>query len=109
MSVSKRDTERAWADPEDAPELTGGEIERGVWRVGGKRVSLSKGKAAFRTQLGKQKVNMLLDNVVVSHFRRRAAGRGYQTLINQALRDTIEREKLETVLRRIVREELHRR
>ena len=42
---------------------------------------------------------------VVEYFRSRAGGRGYQTLINEALRQTIAQESLEDVLRRVLREE----
>ena len=42
---------------------------------------------------------------VVEYFRSRAGGRGYQTLINEALKQAIEQENLEDVLRRVIREE----
>jgi len=111
MTASKKYTKRRWADPDDAPALTGRETSRrgAVWKIGGKKVSAAKGADAFRMILGKRQVNMMLDNVVVTHFKRRAGGRGYQTLINEALRKAIDRESLETVLRRIVREELRKR
>ena len=48
---------------------------------------------------------MYLDMTVVEHFRSRAGGRGYQTLINEALKQAIDQEKLEDVLRRVIREE----
>lgn len=102
---------RGSADPEDAPELTGEELLRpdGRWKIAGKRVTAAQGKAAFRAQLGKRQVNMMLDNAVVSHFKARAGARGYQTLINEALREAIGRETLESLLRRLLREELQRR
>jgi uncharacterized protein (DUF4415 family) len=111
MSANRKSTKRSSADPDDAPELTGAELSRhgANWKIGGKRVTAAKGKAAFGAALGKRQVNMMLDNAVVSHFKRRAAGRGYQTLINEALRESIEREALEKTLRRIVREELRKR
>ena len=37
-----------------------------------------------------------------------AGERGYQTLINDALRQFMERNNLEDALRRVIREELHR-
>jgi uncharacterized protein (DUF4415 family) len=108
MSANGKSTRRKSAD--DAPDLTGAELsQRGaMWKMGGKRVSPAKGKAAFRAILGKRQVNMMLDNVVIDHFKRRAGGRGYQTLINEALRESIARENLEAALRRIVREELQK-
>lgn len=48
---------------------------------------------------------MYLDTAVVEHFRLRAGGRGYQTLINETLKQAIERESLEDTLRRVIREE----
>ena len=59
-------------------------------------------KAAPR---GKIRLTMYLDMAVVEHFRSRAGGRGYQTLINEALKRAIEQENLENVLRRVIREE----
>jgi uncharacterized protein (DUF4415 family) len=54
---------------------------------------------------GKIRLTMYLDMAVVEYFRSRAGGRGYQTLINEALKQAIEQEKLEDVLRRVIREE----
>ena len=109
MTVNRKSIGRVWRDPDDAPELTGAEFTSATWKVAGKRVTAAKGKAAFRAELGKRQVNMLLDNAVVAHFKARAGGRGYQTLINEALREAMRRESLERSLRRIVREELGRK
>ena len=38
-------------------------------------------------------------------FKARAGARGYQTLINEALKQAIEHESLEDMLRRVIREE----
>ena len=54
---------------------------------------------------GKIRLTMYLDMAVVEYFRSRAGGRGYQTLINEALKQAIEQESLEDVLRRVIREE----
>jgi uncharacterized protein (DUF4415 family) len=54
---------------------------------------------------GKVRLTMYLDMAVVDYFRSRAGGRGYQTLINEALKRAIEQENLENVLRRVIREE----
>jgi uncharacterized protein (DUF4415 family) len=60
---------------------------------------------------GKTRVTMYLDNAVLEHFRVQAAaqGKGYQTLINDALRETVgtSAEPLTVeVLRKVLREEL---
>jgi uncharacterized protein (DUF4415 family) len=64
---------------------------------------------------GKKAITIRLDNDIIDHFFAEADASGgavgYQTLINQALREYIEGKapKLETMLRRVVREELRAR
>ena len=57
---------------------------------------------------GKTRITILLDQDVVDSFRKRAkdTGRGYQTVINQALREYLASDDLEATLRRVVREEI---
>jgi uncharacterized protein (DUF4415 family) len=61
---------------------------------------------------GKTRITIRLDEDLVDHFLRQAdesgGATGYQTLINQALRQHVEGKapKLEETLRRIVREEV---
>jgi uncharacterized protein (DUF4415 family) len=62
---------------------------------------------------GKTRITIRLDKDILDWFRNQvnmAGGGNYQTLINQVLRQHIERqeEPLEEVLRRVVREELDR-
>ena len=78
-----------------------------------KEYDFGKGKrgAVVSVPSGKSRITIRLDNDVIEWFKRQvneAGGGNYQTLINQALRDTIsrEREPLEAILRRVVREEL---
>jgi len=62
---------------------------------------------------GKTRITIRLDEDLVDHFLREAertgGATGYQTLINQALRQHVEGKapKLEETLRRILREEIH--
>ncbi len=56
----------------------------------------------------KQRVNIFLDGAVIEHFKAKAGQRGYQTLINEALRQSIQAEALESVVRKTIREELRR-
>ena len=56
----------------------------------------------------KQRVNLFLDGAVVEHFRALAGGRGYQTLINEALKQAMRAESIETVVRQTIQEELRR-
>ena len=62
---------------------------------------------------GKTRITIRLDDEVLDWLRTRveaAGGGNYQTLINDTLRQIIgsEREPLETVVRRVVRDELRR-
>ena len=59
-------------------------------------------------QSGKTRITILLDGDIVDAFRARAkdTGRGYQTGINQALREYLANDGLEATVRRVVREEL---
>jgi len=60
---------------------------------------------------GKTRVTMFLDDSILETFRFRAEaeGRGYQTLINEALKQVATNSTpiTEDVVRRIIREELH--
>lgn len=73
----------------------------------------SKGRrgAIVPTPPGKTRITIRLDNDVLEWFRSQVeavGGGNYQTLINQALREHIERreEPLEETLRRVLREEV---
>ncbi len=79
----------------DIPEVTKDQIARAKLRLGGRSIPKEK-----------IRVNILLDANVVAYFKTLAAGRGYQTLINEALKNNILHHDIETSLRRIIREEL---
>lgn len=81
---------------DELPELTGAELKRGVFRIGGKIVSRKKGKQAFRAALRrgrprlespKQSVTLRVDADVLAHLR--ASGRGWQTRLNKLLADAV--------------------
>jgi len=62
---------------------------------------------------GKTRITMYLDTDLLEDFRERAdkAGYGYQTMINEALREYLgkcEKPLDETVIRQVIREELER-
>jgi uncharacterized protein (DUF4415 family) len=64
-------------------------------------------------QPGKTRITIYLDNPVLKAFRERAdaAGRGYQTMINEALREYLGRSEAPVdaeTIRQIVREELRK-
>ncbi|HEY0605305.1 MAG TPA: BrnA antitoxin family protein [Herpetosiphonaceae bacterium] len=71
----------------------------------------AKRSAVVAVQPGKTRITIRLDDDILDWFRQEvhaAGGGNYQTLINRALREYIDhqREPLEALLRRIVREEL---
>jgi uncharacterized protein (DUF4415 family) len=81
-------------DPDDYPLVTQADLNRATFRVG------------RRPAPRKQRVTIMLDTGLIEYFKARAGERGYQTMINEALRQAVERETLEATLRRVVREEL---
>lgn len=82
-------------DLSDIPEITEKQLGQAVLRMGGEPVLKEK-----------VRVNMYLDADLVAFFKTKAGGRGYQTLINETLRNSIGGEEIESLLRRIIREEL---
>jgi uncharacterized protein (DUF4415 family) len=82
-------------DLSDIPEVTAEQMARAQLRVGGKAISKSK-----------VRVNIYLDAEVIEYFKARAGGRGYQTLINETLKKSMQYDRIEEVLRRVIREEL---
>lgn len=81
-------------DEDDYPEITQTNMERAEFRVG------------LKLAPRKRRVTILLDTVLIEYFQAKAGDRGYQTLINEALRQAMERDSLEETLRRVIREEL---
>jgi len=82
-------------DTSEVPEITEQQMQKAALRFGGKPVAK-----------GKVRINILLDAGVVAYFKSQAGGRGYQTLINEALKASIRERELESTIRRIIREEL---
>jgi uncharacterized protein (DUF4415 family) len=79
MSESKKDTESTWVDPDDAPELDDEWFEKADFKIGDKVIR--RGRPAGSS---KNLVSLRLDKDVIDHFR--AAGPGWQTRMNDALR-----------------------
>jgi uncharacterized protein (DUF4415 family) len=99
MNAKLPNTKSAWVDPDDAPELTGEEMDRpdAVWKIGEKVVSTEEGKAAFRAALRrgrpkaeavKESLTVRYDADIVAAFR--ASGPGWQSRMNAALREWLE-------------------
>lgn len=56
---------------------------------------------------GKTRITINLDDAVLQAYKARAGGRGYQTLINETLRKSLQADALKEALREVIREELH--
>lgn len=99
--MSKASTAKTLPEvPDDAP-LRQADIAAG-------KLVLRKRGPTGAVPPNKQRVNIFLDGVVIEHFKAKAGDRGYQTLINEALKQAIQTENLEGVIRRTIREELGR-
>ena len=77
-----------------------------------KEYNFTKAKrGAVVPQKGKTRISIYIDNDVLEEFRNRAdeSGRGYQTMMNEALREYLRKSNRpldEKTLRRVLREEL---
>jgi uncharacterized protein (DUF4415 family) len=56
----------------------------------------------------KRRINIFLDSATLEYFKSKAGGRGYQTLINETLKQAMRAESLEAVVRKTIREELRK-
>ncbi|MBH1971951.1 BrnA antitoxin family protein [Moraxellaceae bacterium AER2_44_116] len=94
-------------DSDEYPEVTQADFDRATFRVAGKATSKEEWQQVAKLPFKKQKINITLDPDVVSFFKEKAGGRGYQTLINAALREAMNHQTLEDTLRKVLREEMH--
>jgi uncharacterized protein (DUF4415 family) len=91
--------------PEDEyPEISAENMSRARYRVGMKDVTREEWHSAVNSK--KQRISIMLDASIVAWFKAQAGDRGYQTLINETLKQAINHKDLESTLRRVVREEL---
>jgi uncharacterized protein (DUF4415 family) len=94
--MSNSSSSRTFDERDEYPHVTQSDLDRATFRVGLEPVPR------------KRRITISLDTGLVEYFKAKAGKRGYQTLINDTLRRTIERDDLEETLRRIIREELRR-
>lgn len=100
MSAKKINTENSWVDPEDAPELSDEFFEKATLTIGEKVVSKTEfEKAAKKALRGrppgsgvKKSTTVRFDHDVLDAFK--GTGRGWQTRMNNALRDWLREHKL---------------
>nr|WP_320193403.1 BrnA antitoxin family protein [uncultured Desulfobacter sp.] len=84
---------------DEYPEVTQADFDRAIFRQGLKPVEK------------KQRITIMLDAGVIGYFKSKAGKKGYQTLINESLKrviaeDQADQSSLESILRKVIREEL---
>lgn len=83
---------------EDAP-ITQDDIDAG-------KLVMLRREAGGRVVQPKKRVTLYLDAALVDRFKTLAGDRGYQTLINETLKTSLQQADIETTIRRTIREEL---
>jgi len=63
-------------------------------------------RVAGRVIQPKKRVTLYLDAVLVERFKRMAGDRGYQTLINETLKSSVQQADIAETLRQVIREEM---
>lgn len=88
MAAKPAATSTGWIDPDDAPELTDEELDEADLYEGDTLIRAGK---RGRPKAGQRKVllSLRLDTQVIEGFR--ATGPGWQSRINDALRDHLRR------------------
>ncbi len=74
--------------------------------IDGGGVVLRKRGAGGAVLPAKRRINIFLDSTTLEYFKTKAGGRGYQTLINETLKQAMQAENLEAVVRKTIREEM---
>ena len=83
MIGKKRATPAVWADPDDAPELADEFFERADLYEGERLVRRGRPAGSCKTS-----TTLRLDDDVIEYFR--ATGGGWQTRINEALKEWVD-------------------
>lgn len=98
MNGKSRDLKKDWVDPDDAPELTEDFFDRAHWRIGERSVSPAVGLAAMAKatlrgrpplESPKRSVTVRYDVEVIEAFK--STGKGWQTRMNEALKEWLSR------------------
>ena len=76
--------------------------------IDGGKLVLRKRGATGAVLPSKRRINIFVDSTTLEYFKDKAGGRGYQTLINETLKQAMQAENLEAVVRKTIREELRK-
>ncbi len=78
-----------WVDPDDAPELTEDFFANAAWYHGAVPIPTPPKRGRPKSDKPKTAISLRLDQDVVAHFK--AEGPGWQSRINETLRQAIGR------------------
>ena len=87
--MKRKDTKKPWKNPDDAPELTPEWFENADLYEGRKLIRRGRGRPAGSGE--KVSTTIRFDREVIEAFRKE--GKGWQTRINQALKEWLEKRK----------------
>ncbi|WP_310601429.1 BrnA antitoxin family protein [Desulfobulbus sp.] len=99
MTAKERDSNASWVDPDAAPELTDDFFATAKPFIGEQEISAEEFKAEARKALRgrpagsgvKQSTTVRFDTDVLAAFK--ATGKGWQTRMNNALRDWLKEHR----------------
>jgi uncharacterized protein (DUF4415 family) len=96
MTAKKRDSKRVWADPDDAPAWRREQFERAEVAIGGQVVepaqgTLTRPRGRPKKADAKVHIHIRLSPQVLGYFR--ATGPGWQTRIDDVLRQWVSRHR----------------
>ncbi|MFA6312592.1 MAG: BrnA antitoxin family protein [Sterolibacterium sp.] len=86
---------------DDEAPITKGDIKSGKL--------ILRERTAGRVVQPKKRVTLYLDAALVERFKRMAGDRGYQTLINETLKSSVQQADIAETLRQVIREEMRGR
>jgi uncharacterized protein (DUF4415 family) len=96
--MSKKSTSAIF---DEAPPITQTDIKNG-------KLVLRKRGTNGAVLPNKQRVNIYLDSEIIEHFKTLAGDRGYQTLINDALKQSLQAQSIEATIKKTIREEMRK-
>jgi uncharacterized protein (DUF4415 family) len=85
MNAKEKDMKATWVDPDEAPELTEAWFEGAHQYDGDTLVKRGRGRPPIPENERKVPVKIRYDQDVIEAFRQ--TGKGWQTRVNQALRE----------------------